>query len=61
MTVKAQVVLLCLLIKHYAIKGYGEVDIYVQVFLTFSLVIVSGHLHAHAVFSSENNPPVPVE
>jgi hypothetical protein len=42
----------------YATKVHGEVDIYLQSFLTSALDGVSGGLHVPAALSPEKGPPV---
>jgi hypothetical protein len=48
---------LCL-IKHYAMKAYG--DVHIHIFLTSALVEVGGQLHAPAALPPAKEPPVPV-
>jgi hypothetical protein len=45
------------LIKHYASKAYGGVDVQIHISLTSA---VSGQLHAPAALLPRKEPPVPI-
>jgi hypothetical protein len=48
------------LINHYAMKAYGEVDVYIHIFLTSALVVGEWPASRPGRFSPEKEPAVPI-